>query len=58
MGVLIHINPDDLIKNLSRIYDYSKKYILLGGTSIVRQFLSNIRARKIDYLSEILENCL
>ena len=30
MGVLIHINPDDLIKNLSRIYDYSKKYILLG----------------------------
>ena len=29
MGVLIHINPDDLIKNLSRIYDYSKN-ILLG----------------------------
>lgn len=30
MGVLIHINPDDLMRTLSRMYDYSKKYVLLG----------------------------
>jgi spore coat polysaccharide biosynthesis protein SpsF len=30
MGVLIHIHPDDLIKNMKKIYDYSSKYILIG----------------------------
>jgi pseudaminic acid biosynthesis-associated methylase len=30
MGVLIHIHPNDLIKNMSRIYDFSTNYILIG----------------------------
>ena len=30
MGVLIHINPDQLLENLKYIFDYSKKYILIG----------------------------
>jgi len=30
MGVLIHIHPDDLIKNMQYIFEYSKKYILFG----------------------------
>jgi pseudaminic acid biosynthesis-associated methylase len=30
MGVLIHINPDDLLKTMSFMNNYSKKYILMG----------------------------
>lgn len=30
MGVLIHINPDELLANMERMYKYSKKYILIG----------------------------
>ena len=30
MGVLIHIHPNDLIKNMTKIYDLSKNYILIG----------------------------
>jgi hypothetical protein len=30
MGVLIHINPKQLLANLSKIYEYSAKYILIG----------------------------
>jgi pseudaminic acid biosynthesis-associated methylase len=30
IGVLIHIHPDHLLANMSRIFDYSQKYILLG----------------------------
>ena len=30
IGVLIHIHPDYLLDNMRRIYDYSKKYILIG----------------------------
>jgi len=30
MGVLIHINPDQLLENLKKMYDYSRKYILIG----------------------------
>lgn len=30
MGVLIHINPSDLIANMQKIFNYSKKYILIG----------------------------
>jgi len=30
IGVLIHISPDDLIQNMTKLYDYSKKYILIG----------------------------
>jgi pseudaminic acid biosynthesis-associated methylase len=30
IGVLIHIHPDNLIANMRKIFDYSKKYILMG----------------------------
>jgi pseudaminic acid biosynthesis-associated methylase len=30
VGVLIHINPDNLINVMHKMYDYSKKYILIG----------------------------
>jgi len=30
MGVLIHIHPNDLIKNMTKIYELSKNYILIG----------------------------
>lgn len=30
MGVLIHINPDQLLTNMARMYEYSRKYILMG----------------------------
>jgi len=30
IGVLIHIHPDHLIENMRKIFDYSKKYILIG----------------------------
>ena len=30
VGVLIHIHPDHLLTNLSRMFDYSSKYLLIG----------------------------
>jgi len=30
IGVLIHIHPDYLLANMSRMFNYSQKYILLG----------------------------
>lgn len=30
MGVLIHIQPNDLIENMKKLYDYSNRYILIG----------------------------
>jgi len=30
MGVLIHINPDQLLDNMKKMYDYSSNYILIG----------------------------
>jgi pseudaminic acid biosynthesis-associated methylase len=30
MGVLIHINPDQLLANMERMFRYSNKYILIG----------------------------
>ena len=30
MGVLIHIHPNELVKNMQKIFNYSKKYILVG----------------------------
>ena len=29
-GVLIHVNPDDLLETLGKMYDFSKKYILIA----------------------------
>ena len=31
IGVLIHIHPDDLLHNMERMFNYSSKYILIGG---------------------------
>jgi pseudaminic acid biosynthesis-associated methylase len=30
IGVLIHIHPDNLLANMSKMFDYSKRYILMG----------------------------
>ena len=30
MGVLIHIAPDQLLKNMKKMFQYSSKYILMG----------------------------
>jgi len=30
MGVLIHINPDQLLDHMDRMFAYSRRYILLG----------------------------
>jgi len=30
MGVLIHIHPDDLLANMQKMYNISRKYILIG----------------------------
>jgi pseudaminic acid biosynthesis-associated methylase len=30
MGVLIHINPDQLLAHMQKMFDYSRKYILIG----------------------------
>ena len=30
MGVLIHINPDQLLEHMAKMFGYSKKYILIG----------------------------
>ncbi len=30
IGVLIHINPNDLLDTMQRMYDYSNEYILIG----------------------------
>lgn len=30
MGVLIHINPDQLLEHMNKMYSYSRKYILIG----------------------------
>lgn len=30
VGVLIHIHPDNLLENMKKMFDYSKKYILMG----------------------------
>lgn len=30
MGVLIHINPDQLLDHMAKMYEYSRKYILIG----------------------------
>lgn len=30
MGVLIHINPDQLVAHMAKMFDYSRQYILIG----------------------------
>jgi pseudaminic acid biosynthesis-associated methylase len=61
MGVLIHINPDELLENLAKIYSYSGKYLLVGEyfnrtpTMIEYQGQQN-RLFKRDFGKLILEN--
>ena len=45
MGVLIHIHPEDLPLNMKKMYDSSKKYILMG------EYFSRTPVR-IDYQDE------
>jgi pseudaminic acid biosynthesis-associated methylase len=30
MGVLIHINPEQLVAHMAKMFDYSRRYILIG----------------------------
>ena len=30
MGVLIHINPDQLLEHMAKMFEYSRRYILIG----------------------------
>lgn len=30
MGVLIHVHPDDLLRNMEKMFNYSSRYILIG----------------------------
>jgi pseudaminic acid biosynthesis-associated methylase len=61
MGVLIHINPDELIANLQKAYNYSNKYLLFGEyfnrtpTMIEYQGQKN-RLFKRDFGKLVIEN--
>lgn len=30
IGVLIHVNPDDLLATMTKMHDYSRRYVLIG----------------------------
>ena len=61
MGVLIHIHPKELLSNLNKIYEYSKKYILVGEyfnrtpTSIIYQGQKDLLFKR-DFGKVIIEN--
>jgi pseudaminic acid biosynthesis-associated methylase len=61
MGVLIHIHPKDLNKNLEKIFNYSSKYILIGEyfnrtiVSLNYQGQKN-KLFKMDFGKLIMEN--
>lgn len=61
MGVLIHINPDELIANLGKAFSYTQKYFLIGEyfnrtpTMIQYQGEAN-RLFKRDFGRLVLEN--
>ncbi len=61
MGVLIHIHPDDLLKNIDKMMSYSNKYILVGEyfnrtpVELEYQGQSN-KLFKRDYGSLIMDN--
>ena len=61
MGVLIHINPDELLANLQKVYNYSNKYLLFGEyfnrtpTMIEYQGQKN-RLFKRDFGKLVIEN--
>lgn len=61
MGVLIHIHPKDLRRNMRKLYEFSKKYILIGEyfnrtpVMINYQGKSN-RLFKRDFGKDFLQN--
>ena len=69
MGVLIHIHPDDLLANMQRVFDNSKKYVLIGeyfNTTPVmieylrqkdRLFMSDFGKLFLENFSAELINC-
>jgi pseudaminic acid biosynthesis-associated methylase len=62
MGVLIHINPDELVANMRKMYEYSRKYVLMGEyfnrtpISLEYQGQQN-KLFKRDFGKLFLENC-
>ena len=61
MGVLIHINPDQLKAHMEKMYNYSSKYILIGEyfnrTPITIEYRGeNERLFKRDFGKLFIEN--
>jgi pseudaminic acid biosynthesis-associated methylase len=60
-GVLIHIHPDDLLENMKKMFEYSKKYVLIGEyfnrtpVSLEYQGKSNLLFKR-DFGKLFLEN--
>ena len=52
MGVLIHINPDELLANLQKAYNYSNKYLLFGEYFRVLSSLKKMNMVKIFTIIE------
>ena len=51
IGVLIHLNPDDLLKSMNRMYEMSSRYILIVLISISIHYKPLIKA------AALLESC-
>ena len=56
MGVLIHINPDELLANLQKAYNYSNKYLLFGEYFNRTPIMLDYQGQKTAFLKEILVN--
>jgi len=46
MGVLIHIHPDELLGNMSKMFDYSHTYILMGEYFSRMPVMQDYRGKK------------
>jgi len=61
IGVLIHIHPDDLLQNMSKLFEYSNKYIVIGEyynrTPVMIEYQGQInKLFKRDFGKLFLEN--
>lgn len=61
MGVLIHIHPKDLRQNMQKLYQFSKKYILIGEYFNRTPVMINYQGKKNrlfkrDFGKEFLQN--
>lgn len=59
--VLIHINPDELLKTITKMFDYSSKYILVGEyfnrTPVMIEYQGEVnKLFKRDFGKLIMEN--